>query len=357
VQSTTYRVAGIEVQPSQRCIVRDGRPVYPRAKTFQLLLYLLERPNQLVTKEELLENLWADTAVTDNSLVQCVIELRKALGDEARSPRFIKTIPKGGYQFIAPVEDGDAAGAEMEEVTTVELEYVEEDGPKRSLPLPRADRKTVLVLAGSLAAACCLALLGPRLWNRGAEVVLPHVSGKTPVVVMRFDNESASADLDWLRAGLGDMLITNLSRSPRLNVLSRRQFDTLLDREGLGSRSATRLEDALRIARKTHADVVLLGTFGRLGEKIRIGAELHEAAHGKLIAADSVTADRADQILGQVDLLSLRIASRLGSPLSAQEGRAGLSVRMTNHLEAYRDYSVALEEAQAYHSQEAIALL
>jgi DNA-binding winged helix-turn-helix (wHTH) protein len=69
------------------------------------LLYLLKGRERLVTKEELFENIWKDAAVTDNALLQCIFDIRKALGDDSRNPRFIKTFPKVGYRFISPVEE------------------------------------------------------------------------------------------------------------------------------------------------------------------------------------------------------------------------------------------------------------
>ena len=65
-----------------------------------MLLFLLERRERLVTKEELFEHIWEGAAVTDNALLQCIFDIRKLLGDDARHPRFIKTFPKVGYRFI-----------------------------------------------------------------------------------------------------------------------------------------------------------------------------------------------------------------------------------------------------------------
>jgi len=70
-----------------------------------VLVYILERRDRIVGKEELIENFWNDTAVTDNAVVQCIAEIRRALGDDPRGPRFIKTIPKVGYRFVATVTE------------------------------------------------------------------------------------------------------------------------------------------------------------------------------------------------------------------------------------------------------------
>ncbi len=88
-------------------VTRDGRPVTLTPKLLDLLLYLIDRPAKVVAKEELLDALWPGANVTENALTQAISELRQALGDEAGSPRFIKTIARRGYRFIAGVEIDD----------------------------------------------------------------------------------------------------------------------------------------------------------------------------------------------------------------------------------------------------------
>jgi DNA-binding winged helix-turn-helix (wHTH) protein len=82
---------------------RDAQVVFLRPKTFAVLLYLAEHPAQLVTKEELLSAVWSDTYVTEGVLTVCMTELRQALGDDAKTPRFIETAHRKGYRFIAPL--------------------------------------------------------------------------------------------------------------------------------------------------------------------------------------------------------------------------------------------------------------
>src|SRR2546429_1563301 len=101
-----YRFAEIEVDTGQGCVRQNGEERHLRQQTFQVLVYLLEQKERLVTKDELLQNIWSGTAVTDDALVQCVMDIRRALGDDSRRPRFIKTIPKLGYRFIAELDPG-----------------------------------------------------------------------------------------------------------------------------------------------------------------------------------------------------------------------------------------------------------
>src|SRR5215469_13294372 len=98
-----YRFDQIEVDPRLGCLKREGQEQHLRQQSFHLLLYMVERRDRLISKEELVENFWQGSAVTDNAVVQCIKEIRKVLGDDPHVPRFIKTIHKSGYRFIAPV--------------------------------------------------------------------------------------------------------------------------------------------------------------------------------------------------------------------------------------------------------------
>src|SRR5437764_4574891 len=112
-----YRFAGIEVDTSQGCVRCNGGERHLRQQTFQVLVYLLEQRQRLVTKEELLQTIWNGTAVTDDALVQCVMDIRRALGDDSRRPRFIKTVPRLGYRFIGEFEPAtEPAGLNGREV-------------------------------------------------------------------------------------------------------------------------------------------------------------------------------------------------------------------------------------------------
>ena len=91
------------VDPANAAFFRAGREVHVRYKTFQVLLYLLDRRGQLVTHDDLCSSIWRGTAVSDETIAQSLVELRRLFRDTARTPRFIKTIPHGGYLFVGPV--------------------------------------------------------------------------------------------------------------------------------------------------------------------------------------------------------------------------------------------------------------
>src|SRR5204862_3625841 len=99
-----YRFGPFVVDRAAYRVVEKGQPLELTPKLLDLLLHLLDHAGTLVTKEALLDALWPGTSVTDNALAQAVSELRQALGDEAGDPRYIKTVARRGYRFVAAVE-------------------------------------------------------------------------------------------------------------------------------------------------------------------------------------------------------------------------------------------------------------
>ncbi len=110
-----YQFGEFELDTSTASLRRGGQEVPLPPKAFQVLAYLIEHRQQVVSKQELVEALWKDTFVTDDALVQAITAVRKALGDDAEHPRYIRTKPRLGYQFIAPLAPPDAVASSAAE--------------------------------------------------------------------------------------------------------------------------------------------------------------------------------------------------------------------------------------------------
>jgi tetratricopeptide (TPR) repeat protein/DNA-binding winged helix-turn-helix (wHTH) protein len=364
-----YRLDSIEIDTSRLCLKRDGHEQHLRQKTFQVLIYLLEHRQRLITKEELFRDIWLNTAVTDNTVEQCLAEIRKILGDDPRRPRFIKTIPRAGYRFIGEVDETDITtavgtdhgrgGQAQAEEKSQEAEPETSSLGQRSTSASWLTRRLVLISLAFILifGAILFTLVRARRASEGPnrDVKLAQAPGKVPVAVMFFDNRSGSADLDWLREGVADMLITGLSNSKQLTVLSREQLHLLVQRSGHDHSKRISLDLALDLARLSQAKIVILGSFVKLDGRLRIDVQLHDASDGQMLAAEALVVEKPGEILTQIDLLSLKLASHLGETGDA-ETNIGLATVTTNNLEAYRFYSLGVEKSQAFHNREAIAL-
>lgn len=110
-----YRFGGFEIDDVARVLERDGEAVPVSRKATEALLLLIERAGGVVTKEELFERVWPDVVVDENNLSQCISALRRAVGDDSARPRFVATVPRRGFRFVAPVEAGEVSEAERGE--------------------------------------------------------------------------------------------------------------------------------------------------------------------------------------------------------------------------------------------------
>ena len=104
-QISISRFGDFTLDPTQRRLLQAGQDVYLPPKTFELLLYLIRNRGRVIPKDELLEAVWPDVNVVENTLAQRIREIREALGEGAHGARFIKTVPRVGYQFIAVLDD------------------------------------------------------------------------------------------------------------------------------------------------------------------------------------------------------------------------------------------------------------
>ncbi len=114
-KSFVFRFADVEVREREFCLIKGGETLAVEPKAFRVLLFLLRSPQKLVTKEQLMNAVWGDAAVTENSLTRCIFLLRRILKDDATEPHFIATVATVGYRFVSPVEvnednSGDLAG-------------------------------------------------------------------------------------------------------------------------------------------------------------------------------------------------------------------------------------------------------
>lgn len=189
---------------------RDGTPVPLQDLPFRLLTALVERRGELVTRAELAERLWGSDTFVDAGagLNTAVAKLRDALDDHAERPRFIETVPKRGYRFVALVEPlSPIEGATSAASSSPTQSSPTQPSPTRSVS--RTNRRTAIA-AALVAAVAVVALAAYQLRAGRAQV---------RVAVVLFDNETGKSELAPFAQGLTDATVTSLTAEPRLAVI------------------------------------------------------------------------------------------------------------------------------------------
>jgi len=255
----TLRYAGFVVDLDRGELRVGGTAVSLRPKTFALLAYLAGRPGRLLTKDELIEAVWPDVIVTDDSLVQCVSELRAALGDDGQ--RLIKTVPRRGYLLDAtPVTATQADEAPGTNASA---------GPSHDAPpRPAAHRRSLPLLAAAIAVALAGAL-GFAPGHRGQSGA---VVSKNTIAILPLAGVGGQNAADLAEAVTEDLTI-DVSRLP----------DTVVVAHPAGNTPAGPDNDIPGIGRRLNVDYVLSGSLQRQGEAVSIAVKLHATAGGALL--------------------------------------------------------------------------
>jgi DNA-binding winged helix-turn-helix (wHTH) protein/Tol biopolymer transport system component len=155
---SVFKFDDIEVREREFLLVKGGETLRVEPKAFRVLLFLLRNPRRLVTKDEILNAVWNDCAVSDNSLTRSIATLRRLLGDDSREPRFIATVPTVGYRFLCDVtaaEEGGNGGAREETRLPPEIENEDRPAPQ---PKPQFDPGRRRLSDLSLAGPCIVAV-------------------------------------------------------------------------------------------------------------------------------------------------------------------------------------------------------
>src|SRR6266404_3756413 len=225
--SNLYRFGQFVLDPSRRTLSRANSPVSLTPKAFDVLLFLAQNPNRLVTKEELLQAVWGDTFVEEGNLTQYISHLRKALGDNSEDTRLIVTIARKGYQFTAAVtvaESIDSTKQPAVQVSTAESSLSDPQPPRGSsvdMAVPRAPkswRKAAVVGAS----AALLAVVCFASWRHFGGVTPPR-SQKIMLAVLPFENLTGDPNTEYLADGLTEETISQLGRlnPEQLGVIAR----------------------------------------------------------------------------------------------------------------------------------------
>ncbi|MBI4751148.1 MAG: winged helix-turn-helix domain-containing protein [Acidobacteria bacterium] len=336
-----YEFGPFSIDAGNRLLLRDGEPVALQPKTFDTLLLLVEHRGQVLEKNEIMDKVWPDTIVEESNLTQNIYILRKILADPASEHKYIETLPRRGYRFIASVEEvwNEEAGLLVEEHTKSTIVIEEEqdevrkeienqsDGAEEAiLAAPESGRSVwrqkmlvaTCVVIGLVIVAFCLWMLSKSKQPAGLQV--------QSIAVLPFNSLTADSRDEYLGLGLADALITRLGNVRQITV-----------RPTSAVRKYTSVEqDPVAAGRELKVEAVLDGNIHLVGERIRVTVQLVSVADGRHLWADKFD-EQFTNILSVEDSISDRLATALALELTGEE-RKLLARRYTDNVEAYQLY-------------------
>ncbi len=290
-----YRFGIFEVELAAAELRRGGTAVRLRGKPFDILTYLLARPGDLVSRDDLRRHLWAaDTFVDfDHGLNAAMNRLRDALGDSAENPRFIQTLPRRGYRFIAPVEVVCAPAPAIPERP---VEVTAPPTVASAEPGRRAGVSRRMLVVAAVAVMVAAAAVAVRMWWPAGPRPRPMIA------VLPFTNQSGTSDQDYFADGFTDELIAQLGalNPEALGVIAR----TTVSRYRDGRQSVDEIGRALDV------EYVLEGSVRRIGDHVRITAQLIDVSNQTQLWAETYDHDVRDVLRTQRDV-AMRVAGSL----------------------------------------------
>jgi len=267
----------------ERGLFDSGKPVPLEPQAFDLLSYLLENRDRLVTRDELNERIWNGRIVSDAALSTQIRTIRRAFGDDRAQQKYIRTYPKRGFQFVADVDFVDEAD--------------------RELPAHSQRRRPALVIGSLVVLAVFIAaVIGVWWFDRGGIGSLTPPR-KLSIAVLPFDNLSGDPEQDYFADAFTEDLITDLSRIRDAFVIARRTSFTY---KGTSSDVAT-------IADELGVRYILEGSIRRTGDQVRINVQLIDGQ-----TSGHIWSDRYDRELTDAFSVQSEVTGRIASVLKAE---------------------------------------
>jgi len=333
------------------CLLNAGRPVHLRPQAYRALKFLAENRGRLITKDQLVEEVWERRAVTDDSVVQCLRDVRHALGDN--TGQILRTERGRGYIFD-PIDDSQAA-AWTEQVDVIRL-TLEDDGPQQlskpeifaprqasvlttdsaiapaqpklfpshptSAPVSSTTRRRYLGVSVLALVLVAIAVAGVVIYRRVTTTRTPITS----VAVLPFVNGSGNAELDYISDGLSESLIDRLSQLPELKVIARSSSFKYKGQQ----------IDPGQLAKALGVEAVVLGRVLQRGQELEVRAELVDTRLGTQIWGEQYSR-HAEDLQAVQEEIARTISEKLRLRLTgAQERR--LTKRATENSQAYQFY-------------------
>ena len=350
-QQHLYGFGPFTLDLTDRFLLRNGQPVPLPPKTLETLIVLVQHQGRLVGKDELMKTLWPDTFVEEANLNHHVWTLRKALGETAEGHRYIETVPRRGYRFVADITELPHSSNELvvekhsythitkEETEDTEIEFPTDTNPARqvepsrlvSLGKDTGGRKNIgrllsnkLLVAATALSVLLLAGVGVGYWfGFGGSANSTQIES---IAVLPFVNESRNPEVEYLSDGMTESLINSLSRLPKLSVKARSSVFRYKGKE----------VEPQRIASELSVQAILNGRVVQQGDELTLYLSLVDGQNGNQLWGEQYNRKLRDLVSLQAEI-ARDVSSKLRTRLSGADEK-NLAKNYTDNTEAYQDY-------------------
>jgi DNA-binding winged helix-turn-helix (wHTH) protein/tetratricopeptide (TPR) repeat protein len=344
--SDFYRFGQFVLDPRRRTVSRGDSPVSLTPKAFDVLLFLVQNPNRLVTKEELLHAVWGDTFVEEGNLTQYISHLRKALGDSSEDTRLIVTITRKGYQFTGDVVFSDEAGPLNQATAQVKVtERLQTDAsPPSDVPkikiqtvanTPGPRRKGVAVdsaifLWAVAAGALIVAALG--VWRYEVYRHRIILAPTDTIVLADVDNGAGDSVFD---GALNTALRYEMEQTPYLNLLGLDKTYATMGQMKLAPTTKITPEIARQICSKTNSKMVIADSIADAGNGYHLEIKAFDCGSGATLAEEGTHISARNQVVHELGATAVRLRRKLGEPAeSLARFNQPLEIALSPSLEA-----------------------
>src|SRR3984885_7550913 len=314
--SNLYRFGEFVLDPGRRTLSRADSPVSLTPRAFDVLLFLTQNPNRLVTKEELLEAVWGDTFVEEGNLTQYISHLRKALGDNSEDARLIATITRKGYQFTAVVTVV-AKTADIAKHATLQANLTETSKTdSRPVEFPTEEKVTQsppprLRLRKWFAAAALLGVIAAAFWlywNHRRRVTL---AATDTIVLADVNNETSDPVFD---DALDTALRYELAQTPYLNLLGTDKVVGTLAQIELPQTTKLTPEIARQVCLRTNSKLVVSQSIGDAGNGYHLQMRALDCGSGATLAKEQADIGNRNEVVHELGVAAARLRAKVGEP-------------------------------------------
>lgn len=368
---SVFRFGLFEANSTSGTLTRGGLRVKIQDQPFQLLMLMLQRPGELVTREELRQSLWPEGTYVDfdGSLNVILKRLRAALDDDPENPRFIQTVPRRGYRFIAPVAVEKRPEPVSERTPGAATPAVEgfQSSPQAStipvLPLSSVEPRHPYIRT-AFASAILLLSIGMALgWHYGlvgTKRTVSSVQMRKSVAVLGFQNLSGRAEDAWLGAAISEMLSTELSGGEKLRLVSGEDVSNLRITAPWPSTESLDRDTSARIGNALNSDVLVLGSYMMIGTtdqgQLRLDVRMQDGKTGEILT-EAAEVGKLQDLFRSVSRVGAQLRSRLGVEQLQGTEQAGVLAALPLDPEAARFYSLGVTKLRQFDALAAKDLL